>query len=343
LGAFCLFGATTTGCGADDTMLLRTTEYIDGMRPSPFCQFKWSATYTGTPAERATRGLARYPSNLGMLAAWTGYDEDDQLNNLVKKLFRDLGDSARGELKGKVPILYAYMIPFKAYNKDGLDKNCAPNSAKANICTEGAVWIRANRKYLREMYASYARQIAALWGTERPIFWLFEPGLNDYVRTSQTEPFTLQELGELAQDLIQTLKGPLPNALVSLFAAPEISDFDAYFGAFDRDLVDFVHVTGHAQRDYFGSPTSIENVAATYDVVHRAAERPIFVDTGFDASDIKDTGWLTSDATVINQRIADGVVAVQLGSVTADMEAQIGAMSTKTVGVLPEPPMDCIK
>jgi hypothetical protein len=338
-----LFGVTTAGCGIDDTMPLRTTEYVDGMRPSPFCQFKWSANYSGTAVERQTQGKVSYPNNLGMVSLWTGYDKDDRLNNVVKKMLVELRDTSAGSLRGKIPVLYAYMIPFKANNKDGISKDCAPNSTTANVCTEGAAWIRANRDYLRDIYDSYARQIAAIWGTERPILWLFEPGFNDYVRTSQSEPFTLPELGELAKDLVETLKGPLPNALVSLFAAPEIVDFGAYFDAFDLDLVDFVHVTGPANRDYFGSPTSIDNPSATYAEVHRAAERPLFVDTGFDASLVTDSGWLTSDPAMINRRIADGVVAVQIGEVTAETEAQIDAITTKTVGLIPEPRMDCIK
>ncbi|MGC4068121.1 MAG: hypothetical protein QM784_26435 [Polyangiaceae bacterium] len=334
------FGVTTAGCGIDGTMPLRTTEYIDEMRPSPFCRFQWSATFEGTPAERAAQGKVSYPTNLGMFSLWMGYEKDDRLDNSIKKMLAEL--RGNGELRGKIPVLYAYMIPFKAYNQ-GLNKDCAPNSTSPNICTEGAAWIRANRDYLRDTYDSYARQLAAIWGTERPLLWLFEPGFNDYTRTSQSEPFTLPELGALAEDLVGTLKGPLPNALVSVFASPEIADYDAYFGAFDLQLIDFVHVTGAAIRDYFGSPTSIENPQATYAAVHRAAERPLFVDTGFSASDVKDNGWLTSDYTVINRRIADGVVAVQLGEVTAEMESQIDAVSTKTVGLMPEPQMNCIK
>jgi hypothetical protein len=107
------------------------------------------------------------------------------------------------------------------------------------------------------------------------------------------------------------------------------------------ERVDMVNVTGRATLDYFGSPTSSVRTSATYGSLHAATGRPIFVDTGFDASEVKDHGWLTADVSVINERISDGVVAVHVDNATSDMQTRISALSTTLQALSPAPQTGC--
>jgi hypothetical protein len=225
--------------------------------------------------------------------------------------------------------LYAYFIPFKALNKDKLAA-CDPNSTAPNLCNEGAAWIRNNTAYLQGVYATYADQIATIWGTTRPLIWLFEPDYNNYIRDSQSEPLTPSELSFYASALIGTVKARLPKAIISHYASPSIGDFSTYFGALDLSLVDLINVTGSANYDYFFSNNSIVNPEATYRSLHEATGLPIFVDTGFSASEIPVKDWLTVSTDVINQRIADGVIGVLMNNGTSTLQTRITTTASQS-------------
>jgi hypothetical protein len=274
-----------------------------------------------------------------MTAIWIGYESDGTVNNAIKNMLVALSPGGDSTLQGVIPVFYGYFIPFQAANKDKIDKNCNPNATTPNICTDGAVWIWNNRDYLRSTYDNYVKQIASIWGTERPLIWLFEPGFNDYVRSSQSTPLTLTQLSTVASELIGTIKSRLPNALISHFASPLTTDLKQYFGALDLSLVDLVNVTGSAGYDYFYSGNTAQvNQQATYKSLHEATGLPLFVDTGFSASDVSkvtEPGWLTVGADVMNQRIADGVIGVQ-------MDDGFDAMQTRINTITPElDKLDC--
>jgi hypothetical protein len=236
-----------------------------------------------------------------------------------------------------VPVFYGYFIPFKFENAKKGSKNCAPDSSIPNVCTTGSAWIRGNRDYLRGVYDTYAKEIAALWGTNRPLIWLFEPDFDDYVSASQTEPLTLQELSAVASDLIGTIQARLPNALISHFAAADIADFGAYFGALDLTRVDLVNTTGAATSEYFKPEFQQSHPNSTYRNLRDATGLPIYVDTGFYASDVSNHGWLTSAPSVINQRIAEGVIGAHVEPPTDSEQAQIDALNPQLS------PLDCAR
>jgi hypothetical protein len=269
-----------------------------------------------------------------MLSIWVGYETDNVPNNAVKELLVALSPGGDAALQGVMPVFYGYFIPFRA-NTDGVNKNCDPSATTPNICVNGATWIREHRDFLRQTYSEYAKNVAAIWGTERPLIWLFEPSFNDYIRPSQTEPLSLALLSEIATELVNSIKAHLPNAIISHYASPMVTDFSEYFGAFDLSLVDMVNVTGSAQYDHFFSGNSEEYPNATYRALHAATGLPIFVDTGFDSSEVRDYGWLSASVDVIKQRIADGVVAVHLVEGTTDLQSRIDAFATEL------PPLDC--
>ena len=131
----------------------------------------------------------------------------------------------------------------------------------------------------------------------------------------------------MASDLIAAIKARLPNALISHFASPLVPDFGEYFGAFDLSQVDLVNVTGVANSEYFKEEFRLTFPQATYRNLHDATGLPIVVDTGFDASLVANHGWLTAEPAVINQRIAEGVVGVQIEPPTDTMQSRIAALN----------------
>lgn len=343
--------ALTPSCGFDDTLILQTTRQpgdegksgsasvgggtagqTPAPRVSPFCAFKWGRSWAGTNAEVQALGKPAYPYNLGMMSIWFGYETDNVLNPAITKMLATLGPSGDAALSGVVPVFYAYLIPFKA-DLEGISKDCNPTATTPNICIDGAQWIRNNRDKLRSIYGSYADQVATAWGTARPVIWLFEPSFNDYTRTSQTAPLSLAELAAVATDLIATIKLRLPNAWISHFASPDIPDLQAYFAAMDMKYVDLVNVTGTAKLAYFGAGNNAANPSATYSRLHAASGRHIFVDTGFGASAVGAVDWLSSGPDTVNQRIADGVIAVQIDQAPASMQSDIAALAPKLSGL----------
>lgn len=332
-----LLVAMTLGCGLDGDLLLRTTEQVaaggaagasgqglagaPAVRPSPFCELKFGRSWVGADAQ-STGGPA-YPLGLGMMSIWMGYEQNDVLNNAITEMLTALSPGGNASLQGTTPVLYAYLIPFKAKEWDGINKDCDPNATDKNICTVGAEWIRTNRDKLRTTYATYATQVANVWGVNRPIIWLFEPSFTDYIRQNQTNQLSLAELAAVALDLSSTIKARLPNALISHFMSPEIADFAEYFSHFDLSLVSMVNVTGGASSDYFYSRLSGVYPNSTYRSLREATGLPLFVDTGFNATDIGESGWLTSSPDVVNARIAEGVIAVQMDTGTSAMQARI--------------------
>ena len=62
----------------------------------------------------------------------------------------------------KIPVFYAYMIPFEARVKFGY-QDCDVNLWNS-VCIKGANFIRQNRNLLVNRYAHYAQQIALALG-----------------------------------------------------------------------------------------------------------------------------------------------------------------------------------
>lgn len=355
----------TSACGLNDSLLLNTTIGAAGagtaypvarggttaattatiaetpvattpsselpMRASPFCKLLWGRSWSGTDDELTAAGEAPYPDNLGMMTIWIGYEDDDSVDEAIAGMLRALGPDGPAKFQGVVPVLYAYFIPFKASNRDDLGP-CDPTAKTANLCTEGAAWIRKHRDYMRRVYDGYARRIAEIWGTTRPLVWLFEPGFSNYARDSQTAPLSVEELSVVASDLISTVKARLPNALVSHHASPLTTDMASYFGAFDLSQISLVNVTGAATSDR-PAPADGEKQTSTYRELHDATGLPILVDTGFRASHVENHGWLSSTPDVINARIADGVVAVEIDPAPDDMQAQIDRLNPALSGL----------
>jgi hypothetical protein len=351
--AACWSQAAFPGCSSDALTYLHATRGIGGGGGSeplaseggtggtngiasgrnPFCNFAWGRQWAGRSPTTNTPPSPDYPDNLDFLSVWVGYESDDGMNQAIVDLLGDLSPGGTPSLQGVIPVYYAYFVAFKSLNRMGLG-GCAPESTTPNLCTEGAQWIVDNRDYLRQVYDDYARRTAAIWGTERPILWLLEPDFTDYIRPSQSNPLTLQELAALASDLISTIRARLPNALIALYASAQTTDYASYFGAFELSLVSFVYTTGWSVTGALSASAAEQNPSATYQNLHAATGLPIFVDTGFGATLIADT-WTTAEASAINARIAEGVSAVNIEPPTSAMAEQVDALGPQLTPLCP--------
>lgn len=325
LGGFAGSAAgSSSGGGATSTTSINTRlPWRSGLRPSPFCELTFGARRDSLGKYIDLRRQSTFPS-VQLLSVLTGAEEDNVLADSSLRMLFEVRPDSPSSLRGKTPVFYAPLIAFKAHARDGLEF-CGSDSSRT-LCSEGAEWIRSNRDYLREVYDSYAWDIANVWGTTQPLVWLFEPGFGEYFASSQSSPLSLKELDAVTSDLIGRIRSRLPHALISLHATAQLDDLFAYFGAIDLSLVHMVNVTGAATSDRIGGPADNDNPDATYANVSAATGLPIFVDTGFGEAALENHGWLTSEADVINARIEDGVFAVLIDPMPADMDTLVGEL-----------------
>lgn len=312
--------ASVAGGGATSMSTSTTVPWRSGLRPSPFCDLAFGTRRDALGGFDNPRRQLSF-SSVQFLSGLVGNEEANKLEGSNLRMLLELRPDSSSSLRGKMPVFYAPIMAFKAHDQAGLDF-CGSDSSRT-LCSDGAEWIRNNRDYLREVYDGYAWDIANVWGTSRPLIWMFEPGLSDYLASSQNSPLSLKELDTVTSDLIGQIRSRLPNAKISLHASAQIEDLFDYFGAIDLSLVHMVNVSGPANNERFATPTDPDNPNATYANLSAATGLPIFVDTGFGNAAIENHAWLSSDADVINARIADGVFAVLIDSPPSNMDALV--------------------
>ena len=166
------------------------------------------------------------------------------------------------------------------------------------------------------MYASYARQSAAVW-KDKPLVWLLEGDFVQYTYAEQKQTLSMRELGELARDISCAIKSNMPNAVVAINHTTWLSDevTNQFWDTMAGISYDLVWTTGVANNMGFleknANASTYNHAAATYAYVAKKTGRKIFVDTSFGLSGMSDT-WLSAGAAVLNQRIAEGVIAANV-------------------------------
>jgi hypothetical protein len=287
---------------------------------TPFgCKFAWGTNDPGT-------SLAGY-ERLGFITKWVGYEVDKSGN-----LPRCDGCSWLGTLAGKtsVPVYYAYFIGFLGSANGFADQNVNPNGP--NLATDGAQLIRAQRSKIIDMYASYARQSAAVW-KDKPVVWLLEGDFVQYTYAEQKQTLSMRELGELARDITCAIKSNMPNAVVAINHTTWLSDevTNQFWDAMAGVAYDLVWTTGVANNMGFleknANASTYNHATATYAYVAKKTGRKILVDTSFGLSGMSDT-WVSAGAAVLNQRIAEGVIAANVTMPAAGYVAATESLSS---------------
>jgi len=270
-------------------------------------------------------GSGTIPANIDLVSIWVGYETDDQMNPAVQNMLLDMKNRPNA-----TPVYYAYFIAFKANIRAGLG-DCNTDTDGHNLCNEGAQWIRNNRSYIMTVYDTYAKLTADVWGTQRQIIWLIEPDFIQYTYTGQTNPFTRQEVADLASQIIDTVKARLPNAVISLFHATWTYNVAEYWSHFNLTKVDMINTTGMVdQAGYFNNGDAYNRTEATYSFLHSTTGKPILADTSFGITNQNNT-WSNAAVSTLNARIADGVFAVVIEPPPSNYEQQIASLKPQLV------------
>ncbi len=242
-------------------------------------------------------------------------------------------DDANGVLAGKVPVIVAYVSAFYAKREQGLN-DC--NVGMPDLCTYGAKIIKDNRATITNIYRNYAQGYANCFGTDRPIVFEMEPDFYQYTYSSQTEPMTPAEAGQIMSEYVNAMKEHLPNARFSMDISPWVSPANgsdhgaSWYQNFDMSLFTFINTSGGGTD---AGNTKIRSAnEMTWAGVSGVTNRPILADTGYGvngASAGHDAAW--DDPSNINARIADGVIGISQynpnsnwGDTIASIRSQLG-------------------
>ena len=108
-----------------------------------------------------------------------------------------------------------------------------------------------------------------------------------------------------------------------------------FWNAMKAASLDLVWTTGVANNNGFleASTTSstYNQATARYSYIHQLTGKNIFVDTSFGASMMADT-WSSASAAVLNQRIAEGVIAVNVNPKPSSYQTSISAVASQLAG-----------
>lgn len=251
-------------------------------------------------------------SDLSFVSKWVGYEVEASGN--LKNCDGCSWLTMNVAPTPLIPIYYAYFIGFFGKANGLPDGNENPNGP--NLTTGAAKLIREHRDALIGMYASYAKQSAAVW-KDKPLVWLLEGDFVQYTGDSQMEKLTYAELGQLAQDITCAIKSNMPNALVAINHSTWNADqvTNDFYGSLEKVPYDLVWTTGVPNnKGFLQSDTndgSYNKATATYAYLHQKTGREILVDTSFGISGMSDS-WSGATAADLNARIADGVVAANV-------------------------------
>jgi len=277
-----------------------------GQNPKPFgCKFAWglSANMTGS--------LSAY-SYLNFMTIWieTGIKADGTFTSCTGCNWLK-NSVAPTDL---IPVYYAYIIGFLGHANGLVDGNQCPasNPNCPNLTTGGAALIKSKRSQIVSAYAEYAKQSYAAWPT-KPLVWLLEGDYIQFNDAGQSSPLSMTELVQLAADVTCAIKSNMPNAVVAINHTVWNSDQETkeFWNGMKAVNYDLAWTTGVANNNGFipsGTSASTYNGAtAKYSVIHQLTGKPILVDDGCGANTNED--WSRGPASVLNARIADGVIA----------------------------------
>jgi hypothetical protein len=272
-------GGTASGCNGAVTVNL-----------NPFgCDFAWGAN-ADSGQQRAS-----YAGYMHFVSSWI--------------LEGEPGLAAAIANTDAIPVYYGYIIGSRL-------PDCNVNPNPPNLCTHGAQMIRENWNDLVDAYAN-AAAASERANNGKIAVWLLEGDFIQYYEDSQTMPLSFQELGRLTEDITCAIKTNQPMAVVAVNHTTWNGDdeTDDFWGAMPLALLDMVWTTGVGNNNGYissdGGPGQYNARTARYQYLSNLTGKKIFVDESFGGSRMSDT-WLNQPANTINQRIAEGVIAVNL-------------------------------
>lgn len=300
-------GTTTTGCGAPNLNPLG-------------CEFAWGAPSSGSNH-----------TYLDFVSTWMG----DETNGGLSSWSATATNNSCGDCSlvqtvastNSMVVFYTYVIGFQACRQAGL---CDCNtSGGTTLCTDGAQWIRDNRAQIVNAYGQYAARVYAA-SPNKPVIWWLEGDFFQYTYVDeQSNALSFAELGSLAHDITCAIKSNQPNAAVFMNHAPWMSDADivGFWGAMPMDVLDGAWVQGAGDTGTF--PNNWGQSTANYASLQSAmgGGKSIMAETS-NVSGGGNDHWSTISASLINERIAEGVIAVHVNSPSSGYQSAISGFSS---------------
>jgi hypothetical protein len=252
---------------------------------------------------------------------------------------------AGASLANQVPILVAYISAAHVKRADKTVCDCNVTSGSCvgahDLCHVGAQRIAQEFPAIVQAYKSYSQGFASCYGTTRPIVFEMEPDWYQYTGSSQSQPWTARQAGQMMSQIVNALRSALPNARFSIDASPWVapnngSDNGAWwYSNFDMSLFTFVNTSGGGTNADTSKIRSGNNM--TWAGLHQVTGKPILADTGYGANGAaagEDPLW--NVPANINARMADGVVSISQysptsgwGKTVASIRGQLNAPTAK--------------
>ncbi len=299
-------GTASTGCGTKN------------MNPLG-CAFAWGAPASGS----------NY-SQLNFVSTWVGDETNGGLNSWsATGTNNSCGDCTLVQNvagTNSMVVFYTYFIGFQACKMGGYcDCNTSPTP---NLCSNGAAWIRSNRAQIIRAYGEYARVVYAR-SPNKPVIWWLEGDFPQYNATSQTQPLSYAELGQLTRDITCAIKSNEPNAVVASNHAPWLADdvTTGFWGAQPTDVLDLIWVQGAGDTDAFPNSGSYNATTANFAWLHNHTGLKIMAETSYQSSSSGDR-WSTTTAANINARIANGVIGVLVNQPPSNYQSAFTALNS---------------
>jgi hypothetical protein len=313
-GNFCSIGSACNGgtcAGGQGTTSNRCGETTRRLGNPLGCTFGWGSNPDGA-----------IPNFVDFASRWVGYEPniDTRCDGCTwLQTFRN---------STAVPTYIAYFAAYRANIEAGLG-DCNLDFDGNNLCTGGAQWIRQNRARLIDIYADYAARSYAVI-PDRPVVWIVEPDFSQYAEPSQSNRLSMQELGQLASDIICAIKGNMPNAVIALNHSTWLAggELTGFWNAMPIDLIDLLHITSSANvpGGYFNTSDANNRDDGTFRFLSQLTGRGIIADTSFGVTTMQDS-WSTASVATLNARIDDGVVGVLVYPTPGDYAQRINGLN----------------
>ena len=219
---------------------------------------------------------------------------------------------------GVTPVLYGYLTAFMARQNAGL-KDC--DVGTPNLCTGGSDYIRNHKADILALYTTYAQNIANIIGANGDVIFLVEPDLYQYSVSGSNQRGSYnsqyQTNGGIAdadvaayfKSIVTTIRTYLPKAKIGVDISPWISNPTAWYGNFDKSIIDFAFTSGG--RSQAGLSTITTGDAMKWSDIKSLLGKPVMADCGYavgGASTGHDPTW--DNLANIKSRIADGVISI---------------------------------
>ncbi len=296
---------------------------------NPFnCKFAWGAPSSGN----------NY-SSLNFVSTWVGDEINGGLQawsatstNLGQNNQNSCGDcSLVRAVSGtnSMVVFYTYFIAFQACEQGGF---CDCNtSSPPNLCSNGAQWIRDNRAVIVNAYGQYAKAVYTN-SPNKPVIWWLEGDFVQYTvggGSTQSNPLSYAEAGQLARDITCAIKSNQPNAIVAMNHSPWNSDAvsKAFWAAQPLEVLDLIWVQGPGDSDTLTNSGTYNVNTANYSWLHTFTGKKIMAETSFPGSGAADR-WSTTSAANINARIANGVIGVHVNSPASNYTAAFATLNS---------------